>query len=60
MKDRTASIRLRVLIGLDGRLNVGGLAGLIPKVIGMPSRIPFSSKPSRLGRGRLESGPAML
>lgn len=53
------NIRLRVLVGLDARLYVVGLAGLTPNVIGMPSGIPFSSRPSRFGSGRLESGPAI-
>jgi hypothetical protein len=44
-------IRDKVRVGLGGRLNEGE---------GMPSRIPFSSPGSRLGRGKLESGPARL
>ena len=56
---------LSPLVGLDCRLGVEPLGGL-PKFIGTPSRIPPSSKErelltaSRLGSGKLESGPAIL
>lgn len=55
-------IRDRVRVGLEARLYDVGLTDVTPKVIGMPSRIPFSSRPSRFGRGKgkLESGPAMF
>jgi len=52
--------RDRVRVGLETRLYEGGLIGLTPKVIGTPSWMPFSSTGSRFGKGRLESGPAML
>jgi len=51
-----------VRVGLEARLYDVGLTDDTPKVIGTPSRIPFSSRPSRFGRGkgRFESGPAMF
>jgi hypothetical protein len=55
-----SNVRDRVRVGLEARLNDVGLTDDMPKVIGTPSRIPFSSRPSRFGRGkgRFDSGPA--
>lgn len=52
--------RDRVRVGLETRLYKVGLAELTPNVIGTPSWMPVSSAASRLGKGKLESGPAML
>lgn len=50
--------RLRVLVGLGARLYALVLAGPTPKDMGIPSLIPPSSS-TRLGSGKLDSGPAM-
>lgn len=51
--------RDKVRVGLETRLYEAELPEPTPKVAGTPSRMPLSSAGSRLGKGKLESGPAM-
>jgi hypothetical protein len=59
-------VRLSVRVGLDVRLWCVGVVGPTPNSMGMPSRIPPSCRRldedtalRGVGRGRLESGPAI-